>query len=325
MKGVLRYGFNSDGGKERPLTRPLASRSVATRFERVCGGSPRAPEPRTVRGGIAQARLAHPPSSRGLKAAPSPRAAGVCANPAGFAVAHVTKARVARHENLPVSRREHEKACAILLEQAGQKQGALSGAKSAKKFDAKSAKGVDAKNAKILEAKNFVSAETWVGSRRRRDCKVEAVSHRFKAEDDLLASAGSSTPPCLSGRVESCNRERMSVRERGEAFSCNRPTGVKAFVSRSAFVTGMRGEPERLAPRHCRRAKPQGFGCGGKDATSVGWNARRRADPVRGSGVWGQCPHQKRTTSFVEAVRRRFHSEYLLAAAKRADALAGAL
>ena len=132
--------------------------------------------------------------------------------PSGSPRVPVTKARVARHENLPASRREHEKACAILLEQVGTRQGFLS--------DAKSAKEVDAKNAKILEAKNLVSAEAWVGSRCRRDRKVEAVSHRFRKDGDLLASAGSSTPPYHSGRVEFCNRERMSVRERGEAFSC---------------------------------------------------------------------------------------------------------
>jgi hypothetical protein len=250
--------------------------------------------------------------------APSRRAV----RPSGSPRVPVTKTRVARHENLPASRREREKACAILLEQVGTRQGFLSDAKSAKEVDAKSAKGVDAKNAKasdaksaeILEAKEFVGKVAWVGSRCRRDRKVEAVSHRFRKDGDLLASAGSSTPPYHSGRVEFCNRERMSVRERGEAFSCNRPTGVTVFVSRSAFVTGARARPNGLARIAPSRPKPLGF------EPDDGARRANRAcampvRPVRGSGVWGRRPHVKRESCHLG----------LLKNSKTADALAGAL
>jgi hypothetical protein len=305
-------------------------RGLRTRSGRVCGGSPRAPEPRTVRGGIAQARLAHSPSSRGLKAAPSPRAAGVCANPVGFAVAHVTKARVARHENLPASRREHENPSAS----ARTNQSQQLGIDESLRFCSNEWQASPARQA-------IIAKPTWrqmAVSSRHCNCQSRSREKRGR-RISILAM------PCMrSFPLVTCSFDKAA-----QAFSCNRPTGVQVFVSRSAFVTGMRGEPERLATRRCRRAKPQGFGCGGKDATPVGRNARRRADPVRGSGVWDvpqkrmrfegqvakqrrrraqaptQCPHQKRTTSFVEAVRHRFHSEYLLATAKRAEPLGGAL
>ena len=303
MRGVLRYWFNSDGGKGLPLTRPLASRfELAFSWLRVLfflttkRGCAASCVPHDGRRGIAVATEAcrlRAPSRRVVRPSGSPRGP-------------VTKTRVARHENLQASRREHENP----LVSARTNQSQKSGIDESLRFCSNEWQASPARQA-------IIAKPTWrqmAVPSRHSNCQSRSREKRGR-RISILAM------PCMrSFTLVTCSFDKAA-----QAFSCNRPTGVTVFVSRSAFVTGMRGEPERLATRRCRRTKPQGFGCGGKDASPVGRNARRHADPVRGSEVWGQRPHQKWTAPIVEAVRHRFHSEHLLAVAKRADALAGAL